>query len=93
LAERFSDNFLKIKTGILSLEQTKSRLADDAFIPHSARTKFQLGASTRVQESLQEELEALQDMVETAVGGYQLTYVKITSNALSSSKSRPRNSN
>jgi hypothetical protein len=79
--QRFSDDFLKIKTEILRLEQTKSRLAGDAFIPHSARTKFQLGASTRVQETLQEELEALQGMPETAVGVYQLTckdYIKRT---------------
>jgi hypothetical protein len=81
LAQRFSDDFLKIKTEILRLEQTKSRLADDTFIPHSARTKFQLGASTRAQETLQDELEALQDMAETAVGVYQLTckdYIKRT---------------
>jgi hypothetical protein len=82
LAQRFSDDFLKIKTEILRLEQqTKSRLVDDAFIPHSASTKFQLGASTRVQETLQEELEALQDMAETSVGVYRLTckdYIKRT---------------
>jgi hypothetical protein len=81
LAQRFSDDFLKIKTEILRLEQTKLHLTDDAFIPHSAHTKFQLGVSTRIRETLQDELEALQDMAETAVGVYQLTckeYIKRT---------------
>jgi hypothetical protein len=41
------------------MEQAKSRLTNNAFIPHSARTKYQLGASTHVQETLQEELKAL----------------------------------
>jgi hypothetical protein len=48
-------------------------LADEALTPHSAHTKLQLSTSTRVQETLQEELEALQSMAKTAVCVYHNT--------------------
>jgi hypothetical protein len=61
LAEHYFSKFLASKIELLSLTTNKARLANADFVPTSARFKFQLKASTRVQEQAAAELKTLTD--------------------------------
>jgi hypothetical protein len=61
LAEHYFSKFLASKIELLRLVNNKARLANADFVPTSARFKFQLKASTRVQEQAAAELKTLTD--------------------------------
>jgi hypothetical protein len=67
LAEHYVFEYLQLKTSVARLETIKLNLANDSFIPRSARIKFAIGASTRAQEAFPTEFEHLQTAVETTV--------------------------
>jgi hypothetical protein len=61
LAEHYFSKFLTSKVELLALVNTKARLANNDFYPTSARFKFELKASVRVQEQASAELLTLTD--------------------------------
>jgi hypothetical protein len=79
LVEHYVFEYFKLKASLARCEKIKLNLANDSFIPRSARIKFAIGASTRAQEAFPTEYDNLQEKVETAVGVFELTckaYIK-----------------
>jgi hypothetical protein len=60
---------LKLKTRIRELQQTQIRMNNDAFIPRSARFKFELTASDEIMET--EEFKALAKTTKDDVAAFQ----------------------
>jgi hypothetical protein len=67
LASGYFSKFLELRIHLRSLYATQCRLSQDAFIPHSARVKFELNASKRVKEKAGALYEALALQAEIAL--------------------------
>ena len=65
IAEHLSLSYLKSKSSLARLEKAKLRLADDSFIPHSARINFTVGTTARAREAFPDKFKLLQERVET----------------------------
>jgi hypothetical protein len=61
LAEHYFSKFIALKLELHQLATTKARLANEDFVPTSARVKFKLVATERVQEQAPAALQTLVD--------------------------------
>jgi hypothetical protein len=82
LAKHYVFEYLKLKSSLARLEKIKFNLANDSFVPRSARINFAIGASPRAQEAYPTEFESLTERVEMAVGVFQTTCKDLIKTAL-----------
>jgi hypothetical protein len=82
LAKHYVFEYLKLKSSLARLEKIKLNLANDSFVPRSARINFAIGASPRAQEAYPTEFESLTERVEMAVGVFQATCKDLIKTAL-----------
>jgi hypothetical protein len=68
-------SFLKSKALLARLEKAKLRLADDSFIPHSARINFAVGTTARAREAFPDEFKLLQERVKMDNGVFISTCI------------------
>jgi hypothetical protein len=61
IGQRSFDAFIKLQTEMNAVADTLARVSQDGYIPQSARTKFGVTASKRVQEKKANELQKIVD--------------------------------
>jgi hypothetical protein len=93
LAEHYFKEFIALKIELYQLAKTKVRLANEDFVPTSARIKFELNATERVKEQAPAALTTLIDSAELTLGVFKADIkkkviqlldleIKVASNAL-----------
>ena len=73
LAYKWNARFLELRIQLRTLDSTRARLLHEDFTPHSARIKFELNASKRVNEQAGAEYQALAEQTSYALAIFQNT--------------------